>query len=187
MLRTSILDAARARATSADWSSVHLTDIAEDVGVSRQTIYNEFGGKEALGAAVFRRELAQFEAGLVEIIRCAPDFRTAIRDALTWVLTEAGGHDVLQQILRSARHGDGGLLPLLTVRGDVILVPLRDALTEACLERWPADRPRVEMATEMVIRMGLSQVIAPSDRGQDDFVAMVVEMVVATLRAPATT
>ena len=57
LLRTSILDAAWDAAAKTDWNNVRVVDIAETVGVSRQTIYNEFGTKEDLAQALFNREV----------------------------------------------------------------------------------------------------------------------------------
>ncbi len=63
MLRTSILDSAWTRAAKVPWSQVRIADIAEDVGVSRQTIHNEFGTKDQLAEALFEREMHVFLQG----------------------------------------------------------------------------------------------------------------------------
>src|SRR6478609_2642550 len=43
LLRDSILDGMRDLLTARDWSSITLSDVANAAGISRQTIYNEFG------------------------------------------------------------------------------------------------------------------------------------------------
>lgn len=52
VLRDSVLDAMRELLTRRDWSSITLAAVAEAAGVSRQTIYNEFGSRQALPRAM---------------------------------------------------------------------------------------------------------------------------------------
>ncbi|MEO6702983.1 MAG: TetR/AcrR family transcriptional regulator, partial [Jatrophihabitantaceae bacterium] len=62
LLRDSLLDAAAEALTERSWSAVRMADIAAAVGVSRQTVYNEFGGKDELARALLLRESARFLA-----------------------------------------------------------------------------------------------------------------------------
>ena len=48
LLRDSILDGMRDMLGSRDWSSITLSDVAKAAGISRQTIYNEFGSRQGL-------------------------------------------------------------------------------------------------------------------------------------------
>ena len=48
LLRDSILDGMRELLLVRDWSSITLTDVARAAGISRQTIYNEFGSRQGL-------------------------------------------------------------------------------------------------------------------------------------------
>ena len=48
LLRDSILDAMREELLAKDWSAVRLSDVARTAGISRQTIYNEFGSRQGL-------------------------------------------------------------------------------------------------------------------------------------------
>src|ERR1700760_3793097 len=48
LLRGSILDGMRDLLMERDWSSITLTDVARAAGISRQTIYNEFGSRQGL-------------------------------------------------------------------------------------------------------------------------------------------
>lgn len=51
LLRDTILDGMRAELLGKDWSAITLTDVARAAGVSRQTIYNEFGSRHGLAQA----------------------------------------------------------------------------------------------------------------------------------------
>src|SRR6187200_3749753 len=48
LLRDTVLDAVRDLLTERDWSKISLTDVAKHAGVSRQTLYNEFGSRAGL-------------------------------------------------------------------------------------------------------------------------------------------
>src|SRR6202012_4925171 len=48
LLRDSVLDAMRELLLTRDWSAITLSDVARAAGISRQTIYNEFGSRQGL-------------------------------------------------------------------------------------------------------------------------------------------
>jgi AcrR family transcriptional regulator len=180
MLHTAILDAAWKRASEVDWQAVRISDIADDVGISRQTIYNEFGGKDAVARALFERDLAKFVEGLRECTDRAPDFETALRESLTWMLGETSRHPVLRRTLRAARAGsEQTLLPLLTVNVEVVLLPMRAALVEIYGGRWPHwDAEATALTCDLVIRQTISQLVAPSDFPQEQVIERIVTMVI---------
>lgn len=185
LLRTSILDAARQAASSTDWGNVRMVDIAETVGVSRQTIYNEFGTKEDLAQALFAREVDTFKEGLAAQIDRADDLSGAARNALTWMLTEARNHAMVQWVLRGAReqNSDSSLLPLLTVRADRFALPIRAMLLETFSSRWPGtDQHRAELAIDLIIRWVIAQIVLPSDFDEAEVIDRIVEMTEFSLR-----
>jgi AcrR family transcriptional regulator len=183
LLRTSILDAARRLATEREWAEVRIADIAAEVGVSRQTIYNEYGAKDALGAAIFSREVDDFRERLMTAVAEAPDFASAVRRAIELALEVGGSHPVVRRMLDSASNGDSSLLPLLTTRADLLVVPLRRALAEALQQRFPGTVPeRAELLTDLTIRSTLSQVVLPSDLPEERVVDMIVAMTVGAAR-----
>src|SRR3954467_12669000 len=58
--RDALLDAAYDAAVSGDWARTRMVDVARAAGVSRQTLYNEFGTKDALAQALTLRETDRF-------------------------------------------------------------------------------------------------------------------------------
>ena len=62
--RESLLDAAYTSLARRPWSAVRMVDVAAAAGVSRQTLYNEFGSKEGLARALVRREADAYLAGV---------------------------------------------------------------------------------------------------------------------------
>ncbi len=51
-LRDQIVAAARRRTLAHGWNGITMARLADDVGVSRQTIYNEMGSKTHLAEAL---------------------------------------------------------------------------------------------------------------------------------------
>src|SRR5690606_11304926 len=62
--RESLLDAAYAALARRPWSAVRMVDVAAAAGVSRQTLYNEFGSKDGLARALVRRETDGYLPGV---------------------------------------------------------------------------------------------------------------------------
>ena len=183
LLRTSILDAARRQASERDWGEVRIADIAAEVGVSRQTIYNEYGAKEALGTAIFMREVEEFRARLMATVEEAPDFGTAVRRTIELALEVGRTHPVVRRMLDPASETDSALLPLLTTRADLLVVPVRTALAEALQKRFPGAIPeRAELLTDLTIRSTLSQVVLPSDLPEDKVIDTIVAMTIGAAR-----
>lgn len=180
MLRSSILDAAWQRACETPWSQVRLADVAADVGVSRQTIYNEFGSKERLVEAMFERELDRFFQRIVEVSSRAPSLPEALHASLTWMLEETAAHPLLRRLVRDARSSSSEpLLPVLTVRADAILLPMRTNLVAFVSERWPeTDRAQVELICDIYVRFVLSLIIMPTDLDRGAMVDLMVSMAV---------
>ena len=58
--RDRIVAAAVEMTTSSGWAAVTMARLADAVGVSRQTVYNEVGSKPALAEAMVLEELTRF-------------------------------------------------------------------------------------------------------------------------------
>lgn len=182
LLRSSILDAAWSRAAEVSWTQVRMADLADEVGVSRQTIYNEFGSKDDLVTALFEREVSRFLAGIEGRMSGAERYDEAMRSSLVWLLDEMAEHRILGRMVKDAQAGStDGLIPLLTVQTHAIIKPVRRRVVEMMLERWPdLDRDATEVSAELVVRFVLGQLITPTeldrDRMIDGMIAMTVEL-----------
>src|SRR6188472_1439820 len=81
--RQRIVDAARAHFFSHGFRSVTMDDLAEELGISKKTLYAHFPGKFDLLEAVLDDKLAGVEATLKEVTRAhADDFPTTLRELL---------------------------------------------------------------------------------------------------------
>ncbi|WP_154402867.1 TetR family transcriptional regulator [Nocardioides speluncae] len=182
MLRTSILDAAFERLSAADWSDVRISDIAADVGVSRQTVYNEFGAKDQLAQAVMLREVGRFVDGIVHEFDRTPDLPTAVEHALDFVLASGAKHPVLRRMVAEARSSTTATaLPMLTMDADTLLIPLRKMLGDACLERWQLEPHAFNLSLDMIIRVSISHLVMPSDLPRSEVVHHIVRLAMGTL------
>jgi AcrR family transcriptional regulator len=91
--RQRIVDAARVHFFSHGFRSVTMDDLAEELGISKKTLYAHFPGKFDLLEAVLADKLAGVEAKLKEVTRAHPhDFPATLRELL------AGTHRELDEI-----------------------------------------------------------------------------------------
>jgi AcrR family transcriptional regulator len=81
--RQQIVEAARAHFFSHGFRSVTMDDLAEELGISKKTLYAHFPGKIALLEAVLANKFAGVEAKLREVSRTHPhDFPAALHALL---------------------------------------------------------------------------------------------------------
>src|SRR6201981_2398876 len=82
--RQRIVDAARVHFFSHGFRSVTMDDLAEELGISKKTLYAHFAGKMHLLEAVLADKFAGVEAKLNEITRAHPhNFSAALHELLT--------------------------------------------------------------------------------------------------------
>src|SRR5438094_614257 len=82
--RQRIVDAARIHFFNHGFRSVTMDDLAEELGISKKTLYAYFPGKIELLEAVLADKFAGVEAKLSEITRAHPhDFSAALHELLT--------------------------------------------------------------------------------------------------------
>src|SRR4051812_15320421 len=139
--------------------------LADRVGVSRQTVYNEVGSKPQLAEEMVLAELAKFLAVVDESFDQQPDdLVEAIRGASRGVLELARRNALLQSVVSASYGAATELLPLLTTRNDALVL----AATQAVKARVPAypivlDDRSLDAAIDMVVRLVLSHVVHPVD------------------------
>src|SRR4249919_2366859 len=122
-MRERIVGAAVALTTEVGWARVTMGTIADRVGVSRQTVYNEVGTKPGLAEAMILHELDRF-LGVVSLAFDAhpDDLVSAIREASRGVLTLAQDNQLLHAVVSATHGADTELLPLLTTHAESLLV-----------------------------------------------------------------
>ncbi|MCW2844816.1 MAG: transcriptional regulator, TetR family, partial [Nocardioides sp.] len=138
--------------------------LAEAVGVSRQTVYNEIGTKPALAEAMILHELDRF-LGVVNVAFDAHpgDLVSAIEAAARGVLELAQDNQLLHAVVSATHGADTELLPLLTTHAESLLAAAKIVIAEriAPYDVTPAGS-HLDGAIDMVVRVVLSHVMQPS-------------------------
>lgn len=163
-VRERVLEAAYAHTVDRGWEHVRVGELAVESGVSRPTLYREFGNKDGLGEALVNREADRFFAAIAaELEGDHPGTGQAIGAASRMVVEEAAANPLLRSVLSGTRAGDVGLLPFLTSRSESIREGARAILTAWLARREPhVDPATVEESVDAVVRLVISHVVAPA-------------------------
>ncbi|MCW2835889.1 MAG: TetR family transcriptional regulator [Marmoricola sp.] len=157
--------AAAARFTAEHgWGELTMAKLADLVGVSRQTVYNEIGGKPQLAEAMVLRELQIFLDVVDSAFQDNPkDLVRAIEAAAFRVLGLARTDPLLHAILSRSQGADSELLPLLTTHSEPLLGAAGQMIREhVATYDVELDENRVEVLIDMVVRLVLSHVMQPT-------------------------
>ncbi|MFH9615637.1 TetR/AcrR family transcriptional regulator [Streptomyces pratensis] len=171
--REALLDSAHSALSTLPWNAVRMVDVAAAAGVSRQTLYNEFGSKDGLARAPVPRAADGYLAGVEQRLG---DHRTrgeGPAELARWTVRAARA-DVLVKALLTGVWGDrlpgpGGLFAgrrtgTAPPTPTELFTLARDRAV-AALGRGPApgDPARLELACEIALRLALSCTLVPAD------------------------
>ncbi|MCB5183240.1 TetR/AcrR family transcriptional regulator [Streptomyces antimicrobicus] len=166
--RESLLEAAGAALAARPWRAVRMVDVAAAAGVSRQTLYNEFGGKHGLGRALVRRETDRFLAGVDRALDLPAPPAERLAALADWTVTAARTHPVVRALLTGcwsdALPAPEAGFPAPRLPGAVPAEP--GALTRAVRDRAAAALGPLHASPghcELVVRLALSYVVAPAE------------------------
>lgn len=167
MLRDQLIEAAEALALARPWSEVTMADVARAVGVSRQTLYNEFGSKDGLGEAMAYTVAERLATQAADEIERHDDLLIGVEAALTLVLRQADGDPMVRAVLSAARQDDE-LLPFLTTRSGVVLDLATTLLADRVGSRAPdLTRAQVRVLVDTAVRLVVSHIVQPGGSPQD--------------------
>ncbi|MFD0545535.1 TetR/AcrR family transcriptional regulator [Streptomyces mexicanus] len=192
--RESLLDAAYTALARRPWSAVRMVDVAAAAGVSRQTLYNEFGGKDGLARALVRREADGFLAGVDRALAAAGAPHERLTAVAEWTIGAARDNALVKALLTGCwsewlpapapaavrsvavvpaqRRADG---PLPSPADLLTLVRDRAVAALAAPGASPVDTADLAGACELVVRLALSCVAAPpGERGVGELVRAVL-------------
>lgn len=163
-LRQRMVAAAVLMTTTEGWAHVTMSRLAQAVGVSRQTVYNEIGTKNALAEAMILAELDRFLAVVSHAFDDHPgDLVGAIETATRSVLEHAQDNPLLHAVVSATHGADTELLPLLTTHSSALLEVAKAVVTERVAAYQPPLTPaELDGAIDMVVRVVLSHVMQPS-------------------------
>ncbi|MDQ1698507.1 MAG: hypothetical protein QOG34_370 [Frankiaceae bacterium] len=161
--RDALLAAAYDAAVSGDWARTRMVDVAAAAGVSRQTLYNEFGSKDALAQAMAMREVEQFIAGTEAALEAADpdDPIDAVAAAALYTLQQAADNPLLKAALTDST---GDLLSFLTTRGEPTHAAAVASFTRYYSTHFPElPADDIALAAETITRLTISYLVVPSD------------------------
>jgi AcrR family transcriptional regulator len=160
-MREAILDAAYDVVVAHGWGAARMTDIAARVGLSRQTLYNEFGSKEGLAREVVLRETGRFLEGIHQVLaEYADDLERSTEEAVLFTFRHAAEKPLLKAILTSDHEDD--LLPLLTTRSEPVLLAAKVVLVKQLQRDWPAlPGGDVDLVADSLVRLTISHLLLP--------------------------
>ncbi len=182
--RESLLDAAYTALARRPWSAVRMVDVAAVAGVSRQTLYNEFGSKEGLARALVRREADAYLAGVDRALATHTDARERLAAAAEWTASAARDNALVRAMLTGCwserlpaptlsavpsssavpaqRRADG---PLPSPADFVTLVRDRAVSVLSAPGGHKPDTAELARSCELAFRLALSCLSAPPGEG----------------------
>ncbi|MFC8585532.1 TetR family transcriptional regulator [Streptomyces sp. NPDC057217] len=163
LLREQVLDAAYRLVAAEGWSGLRMTSIARAAGISRQTLYNEFGAKEAIGNALVQRELEGFLIGIErELDAHRGELEAAAAAGVGYTLQQTVDNPLIKSVLVAARGGEDDLLAYLTTRAEPVFGTAMAMLDAYATEAWPdVDEESRGLAVETVVRLTVSHIVQP--------------------------
>lgn len=172
LLRETLLDSASELLDEQPWPEIKMADVAKTAGVSRQTLYKEFGTREAFAQAYILREVERLLAAFEEAITAhRDDAQAALAAAVEVFLLAAGKEPMIKAIV--AGDDSDGLLPLVTNQAGPILRLATDRLAEIIAATWSAASARsVALIAEYVVRLAVSHAASPSGSAEETAAAM---------------
>jgi AcrR family transcriptional regulator len=167
--RDCLLDAAAQALGERPWSSVRMVDVALRAGVSRQTLYNEFGSKDGLGLALAGREIDEYLAGVERALagagRPGADAGDRFSAATAWTLMTAARNPLVRsQLTAGPDDRPAGVRAASDRPGPSQIVErIRDRAVAVLGHGRPEpDLAGVAVACEAGVRLMLSYVVAPA-------------------------
>jgi AcrR family transcriptional regulator len=161
LLRSTLLDAACEALRTRAWAEITMADIAVAAGVSRQTLYREFGSREEFAQALVLREADRFLESVEEAVNAHLDDPTNAISAAFDVFLNAASENPL---MRSIVEGDGGeeLLALFTTHGKPLVERTAEHLSAVIIAGWPAIRHEdAALLSECLVRLAISYAALP--------------------------
>jgi AcrR family transcriptional regulator len=167
LLRKTVFDAARDQLGRQPWSEITMADIASGAGVSRQTLYNEFGNRNEFGFAFVIHEAERFMDDVEgAVLEHRDDPRAAVLAALEHFLRTAGDDPLIRILLSD--DGTGGMLPFVTTQGLPVVQWATARLTAVIEEGWPeAPGGDVKTLAESLVRLAISYVTTPGESAEE--------------------
>lgn len=167
LLRDSILDGMRDLLLARDWSNITLSDVAKAAGISRQTIYNEFGSRQGL-AQGYAMRLAD---RLVDQIHSAindnvGDVYAAFLQGFRDFFAESASDPLVISLLTGTSKPD--LLQLITTDSAPIINHCSARLAQSFMSSWVRSSDEdAGVLARAIVRLAMSYISMPPEADHD--------------------
>jgi AcrR family transcriptional regulator len=159
LLRETLFDAARGELEHRAWSEVTMAAVAAAAGVSRQTLYKEFGSRDEFAQAFVLREADGFIGAVEGALDAHLHDPQAALTAAFGLFLSAAAEDPL---IRAVVGGSPEMLPFLTTQGRTLVHGATERLSIAITERWPAAGHDAQLLAECLVRLAISYAALPA-------------------------
>jgi AcrR family transcriptional regulator len=167
VLRDCVLDAMRTELLTKDWAAITLADVARTAGVSRQSIYNEFGSRHGLAQGYALRladRLVDAVGGAID--GNLGDVHAAFLSGFRSFFVDSAADPLVISMLSGAAKPD--LLQIITVDSGPIITHCSRRLAQAFVTSWVgADEADAGVLARAIVRLAISYVSMPPEADHD--------------------
>lgn len=167
LLRDSILDGMRELLLKRDWSSITLSAVAQAAGISRQTIYNEFGSRQGLAQGYALRLADRLVDAVDDSIQGnVGDIYAAFLEGFRSFFAESAADPLVISLLTGTTKPD--LLQLITTDSAPIITRCSERLTSTFMDSWVrASEEDAGVLSRAIVRLCMSYVSMPPEADHD--------------------
>lgn len=170
-LRAEVLDVAERLAVAGE--RVSMPELARRVGVSRQTLYSEFGDRDGVATALVLRATGRFLDRIEAALEGEADLHAAWVAAAGAALTEAAENPLVAALLTGAPSAFG------SQSGPIVTAAAERAAGYLHRVRPAAGEDAVRLAAETAARLTVSHLVlppGPAGRSAEDIATVVVRV-----------
>ena len=166
LLRSRLLEGVATLLRDRAWADVTMAQVARAAGVSRQTVYNEFGSRPELAQAYVLWEADRFLTSVdAAVRRHLADPVRAVSAAFETFLAAANDHPLVRALVTP--DGAQELLPLITTQGQPLHDRATTSLAASFRELWPqVGRADAHLLADAVVRQAISRAAMPAGTSQ---------------------
>jgi len=167
LLRESVLDALGDLLRQRDWSAVTMSDVSRRAGVSRQTLYNEFGSRQGLAQGYALRLAHRLVDAVGDAIYAnVGDIHGALRTGFGAFLADSAADPMVISLITGEAKPE--LMRIVTVDSALIVLPASARLTESFMNSWvAASQEDAAILARSIVRLAISYVSMPPEADHD--------------------
>lgn len=167
LLRESVLDALGDLLRHQDWSAVTMSAVARRAGVSRQTLYNEFGSRQGLAQGYALRLALRLADSVNDAIYAnVGGIHGALHQGFAAFFAESAADPMVISLLTGEAKPE--LMRLVTVDSALIVLPASARLTESFANSWvAASEEDAAILARSIVRLAMSYVSMPPESDHD--------------------